>query len=67
MSNIHPPTLDLIFLQYKIRIHRNDGAYHVVSCPLDTTVAQLQPVLHRKLLLNRETHRMYLRERGRGA
>jgi len=38
-----------------------------VSCPLATTVAQLQPVLHRKLLLNRETHRLYLRERGRGA
>ena len=55
------------FSQYRIRINRFDGAYHVVSCPLATTVAQLQPVLHRKLLLNRETHRLYLRERGRGA
>lgn len=51
---------------YNIRIYRADGTYHVVSCPLDTKVVDMQNVLSKKLLLTRETHRLYLRERGRG-
>lgn len=53
---------------YQIRIHRNDGSYHVVKCPLTTTVAELIPVMNRKLVLDstRETHSLYVKERERG-
>ncbi|KDQ21323.1 hypothetical protein BOTBODRAFT_199137 [Botryobasidium botryosum FD-172 SS1] len=50
---------------HNIRVYRSDGTYHVVSCPFNTTVADLQHVLNKKLLLTRETHRLYLKERGR--
>ncbi|EMD33719.1 hypothetical protein CERSUDRAFT_87049 [Gelatoporia subvermispora B] len=53
--------------KYKIRIHRADNTYHVVSITLDVTVGELTPQLNKKLLLDpeRETHRLYLKERGR--
>ncbi|OCH91705.1 adenylate cyclase-like protein [Obba rivulosa] len=53
--------------KYKIRIHRADNTYHVVSITLDVTVGELTPQLNKKLLLDpeRETHKLYLKERGR--
>ena len=53
---------------YHIRIHRNDGTYHVVKCPLPTTVAELVPVMNQKLFLDetREPHSLYVKERERG-
>ncbi|KAI0784617.1 adenylate cyclase-like protein [Abortiporus biennis] len=52
---------------YKIRVYRANGAYHVVSVDLSVTVDELTPQLNKKLLLDpeRETHRLYLKERGR--
>ncbi|KAJ3983402.1 adenylate cyclase [Lentinula detonsa] len=52
---------------FGIRIHRANNTYHVVSCGFNITVAQLTPKLNAKLLLGeeRETHRLYLKERGR--
>jgi adenylate cyclase len=62
----NPTPEDLAF--YKIRIYRSDGTYHVASVPLSTTVAELTPVLNQKVRLrtDREVHRLYLKERGRG-
>ena len=53
---------------YNIRIHRSDGSYHVVKCPLTTTVSELIPVMNRKLVLKetRESHSLYVKERERG-
>lgn len=53
---------------YQIRIHRSDGTYHVVKCPLTTTVAELVPVMNHKLFLDetREPHSLYVKERERG-
>ncbi|KAJ4469519.1 adenylate cyclase [Lentinula aciculospora] len=53
--------------RFRIRIHRANNTYHVVSCGFNITVAQLTPKLNAKLLLGeeRETHRLYLKERGR--
>ena len=53
---------------YQIRIHRNDGTYHVVKCPLTTTVAELVPIMNHKLFLDetREPHSLYVKERERG-
>jgi adenylate cyclase len=53
---------------YRVRINRTNGSYHVASISLDTTVAQLTPLLNHKLLLEseREVHKLYLKERGRG-
>jgi adenylate cyclase len=54
---------------FKVRIYRANNTYHVASIGLSVTVADLAPVLNTKLLLEseRETHRLYLKERGRGA
>ena len=54
---------------FKVRIYRANNTYHVASIALSVTVADLTPVLNTKLLLEseRETHRLYLKERGRGA
>jgi adenylate cyclase len=53
---------------YSVRIYRANNSYHVASIPLSLTVADLTPVLHRKVLMGeeREVHRLYLKERGRG-
>lgn len=54
---------------YRLRIHRSDGSYHVVKCPLTTTVSELSPVLLKKVVLNTnrsETHTLYIKERDRG-
>ncbi|KAI0743632.1 adenylate cyclase-like protein [Daedaleopsis nitida] len=52
---------------YKVRIYRANNSYHVVSCDLNVTVAQLTPQLNAKLLLDPgvEPHRLHLKERGR--
>ncbi|GJE90159.1 adenylate cyclase-like protein [Phanerochaete sordida] len=52
---------------YRIRIYRRDNTYHVATIYLRTTVADLVPSLNGKMLFDtsRETHRMYLKERGR--
>ncbi|TFK91615.1 adenylate cyclase-like protein [Polyporus arcularius HHB13444] len=54
-------------LLYKVRIYRANNSYHVVSCDLNVTVAQLTPQLNKKLLLDPgvEPHRLHLKERGR--
>lgn len=53
---------------FQIRIHRVDGSYHVVKCPLTTTVSELIPIMNKKLVLDstRETHSLYVKERERG-
>lgn len=53
---------------FKVRIYRANNTYHVASIGLNVTVADLTPVLNMKLLLEKdmETHRLYLKERGRG-
>jgi adenylate cyclase len=53
---------------FKVRIYRANNTYHVASIGLSVTVANLTPVLNNKLLVEseRETHRLYLKERGRG-
>ncbi|KAI9061730.1 adenylate cyclase-like protein [Trametes sanguinea] len=52
---------------YKVRIYRANNSYHVVSCDLNVTVAQLTPQLNKKLLLDPgvEPHKLHLKERGR--
>ncbi|KAK0230434.1 adenylate cyclase [Armillaria fumosa] len=52
---------------YAIRIYRANNTYHVVHASFQVTVAALTPRLNAKLLLGaeRETHRLYLKERGR--
>ena len=54
---------------YKLRVYRANGGWHVVTIDLAVTVEELTPVLNEKLLLDpdREVHRLYLKERGRGA
>ncbi|KAL6303514.1 adenylate cyclase-like protein [Sparassis latifolia] len=53
--------------KYIIRIYRANGSYHVVSIDFDVTAAELTPQLKKKLLMDadRESHRLYLKERGR--
>ncbi|KAF5387303.1 hypothetical protein D9757_005752 [Collybiopsis confluens] len=50
-----------------LRVYRPNGTYHIVQCAFHVTVAQLTPRLNAKLLLDeeRETHKLYLKERGR--
>lgn len=54
--------------QYKFRIYRANNTYHVASIALNYTVGNLIPYLNGKLLHDpeREKHRLYLKERGRG-
>jgi adenylate cyclase len=56
------------YSSYKIRIYRTNNTFHVASIGLTVTVSELTPVLNQKLLTDgeRETHRLYLKERGRG-
>lgn len=53
---------------FRIRIYRANNSYHVANVSLHVTVGDLIPVLNPKLLLDKEmeTHRLYLKERGRG-
>lgn len=53
---------------FNIRIYRSNNTYHVASIKPTVTVAELTPVLNQKLLTesDRETHKLYLKERGRG-
>jgi adenylate cyclase len=53
---------------YKIRGYRANTEYHILTCSLATTVTQLSGVLKTTLLgpEEREDHRLYLKERGRG-
>ena len=54
---------------FKIRVYRANTEFHILTCTLATTVAQLTNVLNASLLApgEREDHRLYLKERGRGA
>ncbi|KAG6334592.1 hypothetical protein ID866_4502 [Astraeus odoratus] len=51
----------------RVRIYRDNGSYHVAQILPTSTVADLTPSLNAKLLLDqeRETHKLYLKERGR--
>jgi hypothetical protein len=52
----------------RVRIYRANGSYHVAPISIHSTVAELTPSLNQKLLPHpeRETHKLYLKERGRG-
>lgn len=51
-----------------VRIYRANGSYHVAQIPPHATVADLTPSLNAKVLRDheRESHKLYLKERGRG-
>lgn len=51
--------------QASVRIYRSDGKYHVVNCLPNTTVEQMRTALTKKLGIKGETHRLYMREKGR--
>jgi adenylate cyclase len=67
-TNPRPALKSIPFTKpFKIRIYRANNTYHVVSIGLSVTVADLTSQLLKRLLLDpeRETHRLYLKERGR--
>lgn len=51
-----------------VRIYRANGSYHVAQIPPHATVADLIPSLNAKVLRgnDREIHKLYLKERGKG-
>ncbi|KIJ57955.1 hypothetical protein HYDPIDRAFT_171456 [Hydnomerulius pinastri MD-312] len=50
----------------RVRIYRANGSYHVAQILPHSTVADLTSSLNAKLLLDQvETHKLYLKERGR--
>lgn len=53
---------------FTIRIYRANNTFHIASLGPHATVANLTPALNEKLLLGKEveTHKLYLKERGRG-
>lgn len=53
---------------FKIRVYRANNDFHILTCSLATTVGQLSGKLNATLLSpgEREDHRLYLKERGRG-
>ena len=53
---------------FKIRVYRANNEFHILTCGLATTVGQLSGKLNSTLLNpgEREDHRLYLKERGRG-
>lgn len=53
---------------FKLRIHRANGKYHIVSPGCNADVASLLPAFKDKLLppTERESYRLYLREHSRG-
>jgi adenylate cyclase len=52
----------------RIRIYRANSAFHIATITPQVDVASLTPALNEKLLQGKgvETHRLYLKERGRG-
>jgi len=67
----HPskqPTPSVMNKSVRVRIYRDDGSYHVAQLQQASMVADLTPLLNAKLLFDqeRETHKLYLKERGRG-
>ncbi|GLB44995.1 putative adenylyl- / guanylyl cyclase, catalytic domain [Lyophyllum shimeji] len=52
---------------FTIRIYRANNTFHIASLAPHASVANLMPALNEKLLLGKdtETHRLYLKERGR--
>ena len=54
---------------YRIRVYRTNTEYHILTCNLATTAAQLSTVLNTIIhgLEERDDHRLYLKERGRGS
>ncbi|KAL4078261.1 hypothetical protein V8B97DRAFT_1865796 [Scleroderma yunnanense] len=50
-----------------VRIYRDNGSHHVARILPTSTVADVTPSLNAKILLDqdRETHKLYLKERGR--
>ncbi|KAG5643320.1 hypothetical protein DXG03_001204 [Asterophora parasitica] len=52
---------------FTIRIYRANNTFHIASLAPHASVANLTPALNEKLLLGKETetHRLYLKERGR--
>lgn len=61
-------SVDVADRRYKIRIYRANNTYHLAQLSLGDTVQQMIPHLNEKVLFDkdRETHRLYLKERGRG-
>jgi adenylate cyclase len=53
---------------FKVRVYRANNEYHILTCNLATTVLQLSGALNLTLLSpgEREDHRLFLKERGRG-
>lgn len=53
---------------FQIRIYRANNTFHIATLTPHVNVANLTPALNEKLLLGAdvETHRLYLKERGRG-
>ena len=65
----HKPTSSASSSKFAlVRIYRANGSYHVAQIPPHATVADLTPSLNAKVLRvnERETHKLYLKERGRG-
>ena len=52
----------------RIRIYRANNAFHLATIGPQVSVADLTPALNERLLqgMDVETHRLYLKERGRG-
>lgn len=62
-----PPNVQELSSRVTIRIYRANNTYHVVSCGFNVTVQTLIPRLNALLHEEeREEHRLYLNERGRG-
>ncbi|KAF9241802.1 hypothetical protein BU15DRAFT_60701 [Melanogaster broomeanus] len=60
-----PPASNIVL----VRIYRANGSYHVAKVALDATVADLTPSLNSRvfsdLVQERETPKLYIKERGR--
>ena len=54
---------------YKFRVYRTNTEYHILTCSLSTTVAQLSGALNAIILglEDREDHRLFLKERWGGS
>ncbi|KAH7928928.1 PP2C-domain-containing protein [Leucogyrophana mollusca] len=52
--------------RYRVRIYRADGSYHVAPILLQSTVADINPSLDKKLVMEkpRETHKSHPKEQG---
>lgn len=63
------PNTTTSFPRWKIRVYGPDNSAHILRVSITDTVADLAPRLNLKLPATeeRETHELYLKERGRGA